>query len=1129
MSNAGQAVLGIVGGIIGFYLGGPTGALYGFQLGVGAGTLLFPTQLPGVQGPRIADGQQTASTVGQPIPWLVGGTDSVGGIIIWASPIREVASTETVGGKGAPEQDVTTYHYYRSWAILLSEGPIGGIRRVWANGKCVYDKSIPSTYTLPEIIASGPFSAIMQQFVAQIAKTRELALKMTIYRGTEDQMPDPTMESFLGVGNVPAMRGYAYVVFNDVELKPEDGNRIPAQWKFEIFEEGEEDDGLVEEFSNEVLLPWRSSGIDPRQPNGAYKYIIYSAGLNPYNGIIGEEYSTLSAALGRIESTRGEAYSEFQGYTVGSEVQTTFTTGAVVSSAPPVGRSQDWTSVIMHYNSQNPNLGYQGFEGEVTQPCCDDFARLGFNENAVGYQLWAYACFADQAGGIGGIYKCVSPLSSVTPEFDFRIFCCNPMSVNCYGVPSELGWHVDYKSDVGVRIVRQTQPPGDPCDRADAVPLPGYTSVCVVDGRIVLAGDWTYDATRTFKVLSKVTGLTDGSTLVQRYPLNPVLVAGHPLYNDQDFWESAYNVAVAQGWAPSGWTYGVEYPQTQNYAYVRNVDYSVIDTAQVSLARLVERICERVGVPAIDVSDLEDVYVIGYQIARPMPARAGIDPLRSVGFFDVVESGIELKFPRRGKAPVVQLEYDDLGAHFIGEERPPLSTSERAQEVELPQQIRVHYKNALRNYDPGEELSPARFDTEAKTVADLELAVAMLPTMAAQSAEVIFRDLWAARTSHGTALDISQGALEAADPIVLPIDDQYQRVRIVGVTEKLPNLRVIELVRDDDGSYTSSAVGTDPGSSPTPIEVFGPVEGLFLDLPALDDAHDDAGFYVAARPQIRNGLFRGALIQRSIDGGASWTTIGSAVDASAMGRIVLDVEPGPTEVFDYGNEIRVELYEGALESRDIEDVLAGANAAAIGADGRWEIVQFANAELLAGTVYSLTTLLRGRRGTEHAVASTVANDRFVLLSSGSLVRVLASVADLNGPIKYRISAIGTSPELVTPFEFTAHGIALKPFSPVHIEGARDTSSNLTISWLRRDRLQITELDPVMSEDVEDYEVDILDSEGAVVRTISTSTTSTVYSASEQITDFGSVQAAIAVRVYQISVQVGRGYPGEAEV
>ena len=48
-----------------------------------------------------------------------------------------------------------------------------------------------------------------------------------------------------------------------------------------------------------------------------------------------------------------------------------------------------------------------------------------------------------------------------------------------------------------------------------------------------------------------------------------------------------------------------------------------------------------------------------------------------------------------------------------------------------------------------------------------------------------------------------------------------------------------------------------------------------------------------------------------------------------------------------------------------------------------------------------------------------------------------------------------------------------------------------------------------------------------IRTITASTTSAVYSAASQTTDFGATQTEVFVRVHQMSGLVGRGLPAEA--
>ena len=67
------------------------------------------------------------------------------------------------------------------------------------------------------------------------------------------------------------------------------------------------------------------------------------------------------------------------------------------------------------------------------------------------------------------------------------------------------------------------------------------------------------------------------------------------------------------------------------------------------------------------------------------------------------------------------------------------------------------------------------------------------------------------------------------------------------------------------------------------------------------------------------------------------------------------------------------------------------------------------------------------------------------------------------------------------------------------------------------------VDIPLGEEAERYAVDILGS-GNIIRTIEATMPQAVYSASDQITDFGSVQSQITVQISQISALVGKGYP-----
>jgi hypothetical protein len=61
----------------------------------------------------------------------------------------------------------------------------------------------------------------------------------------------------------------------------------------------------------------------------------------------------------------------------------------------------------------------------------------------------------------------------------------------------------------------------------------------------------------------------------------------------------------------------------------------------------------------------------------------------------------------------------------------------------------------------------------------------------------------------------------------------------------------------------------------------------------------------------------------------------------------------------------------------------------------------------------------------------------------------------------------------------------------------------------------------LAEDTESYEVDVLDGI-TVKRTLASSTPSVIYTAAQQAADFGSVQSACSVKVYQLGAVHGRG-------
>lgn len=178
----GGAALGT--GIVAF---GMSGVAIGWAAGSMLGSML--QKGPNQQGPRLGDLRVSGTEYGQTIPW-VSGSPRIAGQIVWASRKREIANTQKVG-KGGGGSRVTTYTYEVDLLVLLTENEIAGVSRIWSNGELVYGGGRSK---------SGTWAGL------------------TIYNGTDTQMPDPTYEAAVGAGNAPAYRGRGYVVIRSLQL-----------------------------------------------------------------------------------------------------------------------------------------------------------------------------------------------------------------------------------------------------------------------------------------------------------------------------------------------------------------------------------------------------------------------------------------------------------------------------------------------------------------------------------------------------------------------------------------------------------------------------------------------------------------------------------------------------------------------------------------------------------------------------------------------------------------------------------------------------------------------------------------------------------------------------------------------
>lgn len=184
-------------------------------LGLGIPGWLDRTFGPGeTPGQALGELSQQTAKEGEPRAIVWGRVRPIGGNILHCqAPIKRWVKEKTSGGGkgGSSKKTQKVEHVYRTYAIGVCEGPITGFSRIWRNNKLVYDAR------------GNDWGA---------ANNGVFLRSFRLYLGGWEQMPDPTLQSIWGAGDVPAYRGTAYLVAIDEDLT-ELGGSVP-QWLFEV-------------------------------------------------------------------------------------------------------------------------------------------------------------------------------------------------------------------------------------------------------------------------------------------------------------------------------------------------------------------------------------------------------------------------------------------------------------------------------------------------------------------------------------------------------------------------------------------------------------------------------------------------------------------------------------------------------------------------------------------------------------------------------------------------------------------------------------------------------------------------------------------------------------------------------
>jgi hypothetical protein len=788
---SGQIIGQVIGTVIGTMVGGPIGGAIGGGLGGAVGSSF--DSLPTQYGPRLDDLRVQKSEYGAPIP-IVYGTVAIQGNVIWAADIKEVQTETEQGGKGGPSQTTVNYSYLGSFAVLLCEGEIEDVGRIWA----------------------GP----AKRLIWDGAKLESGTLR--VYRGTDDQEPDSLMEQYEGVGNVPAYRGYAYIVIEEFELA-KDGNTLP----FLTIEVGASSGGSCPIPASTVEVDGQTYSIyDPAPVKIADVPVAVSQyGRVFSDAITGWMYYTYANDVGywyldRINPDTGESGTPI-GLGTGAYKMAWNNYGNVriVESG---GIDMISVDLVSWTFSRAPALrGIVCGAGEtLCAPIDVPVADIVWSESGTDqeFRLLSYSNSVDGYSvgvpGVEDVDTVIHRLSGLQPSVMWgstgeRVGGDLTPMWGDVGAAHFLTQNSNFASKPNIYWDAYDTKRGILVDFAAGA----YTSPeGYIDG--IFSRPDVGEGQAVYSPAQDMFYVVDGLN-IRAYDPEKLSPSG---------WEPEdcilFNGAVRQAYEggepiPAGAGMRVfVLPKEPDWLGVITLGGGIMkifiggkgrtNPNWTTLATVVADLSERAGETRYDVSQFESDIVDGYAIARQTMVRAAIDALRPAYYFDAVESQGVIKYVKRGGAAVASIDDADLAAHDAGGEPPDPLKTVRRMEVELPRSVNVKYLLAADDYSQATKQAK-RLIGSSGDEQTIELPLVLSDTKAQEVADVNLHAAWAERLSYSFSLPRKYSYLEPTDLVV--VKGHLMRLTKINATPR--GVLECEAVADETTYYSPHVVVTE--------------------------------------------------------------------------------------------------------------------------------------------------------------------------------------------------------------------------------------------------------------------------------------------------------------------------------
>lgn len=1099
MADIGRVALPLAGAVIGSILGGPAGASIGLALGTGAGYLLFPPEGKTVEGPRLDDLKVTFSSYGKPIPRIYG-TMETGGNVVWSPGLQEHRVEEEVGGKGAPSITSISFLYTASYRINYCAGPAESILRNWSDGKLVVDKT-----------GTGPVRRYFDTDAPGNFALRD-------FLGTTTQLPGPAEQADKGVANTSAYRGTVGQEWEDRPLE-DFGNRIPQD---------------TAEIAMVATDPLNFKRITPAIDMFTQSVRYSADGTTAYVGGTGAIVNRVDFVSQSIIATIDYIFGSVQAldrldriWTVQGVNDKTYRIYEG-STAELIATSGAWSSVasyIVILEDQQSAIAF-GQHGRMAH-----FVRDGVDINRIRFH--------------GS-----DPAFSLPTFFPGTTYELSPSISHAYDGNGDPWITVRDAATGNGQLIRIDRITGDPVQLVTLVSNE-VTNIYYMESQnsfLLRNGATLYKFSLDSLTITD-TLVTDGFTSGGRSNAQFQKITNDGLMYAQQFGSGEGKVYDVEAipmfkvgvFKPNDWVGGISNLESPMYDPISdaiivagtsgaerdNWLWLYLNRAtgdDITVRSVLEDLSSLVDYVAgtdIDATEATDTFP-GYIVRSRMTARKAAEPLLTAFNLRAIESDFKIKFLKRGGASVGNIPQIDLGA-TAGE----IPTTQPLKKTRIPEE--QLFETAIIEYiDPTFDNNPntqiAKRSAEAIDVGGslkFDFPGALGNDQAAQIIERMLFQAWSGRTNIFTTVPLKHILKDPGDVVTITKDGKTVQVELHKVQLGANSILKIEGTIDDSAVHISTATGADgEGEEGQVIIISGSTDFFILDINLLRDVDEGDGVYVGAGVP-EGASFAGAAIYR----GLTQTSINPFVGITSSrdldyGYATTVLATFSPDIWDRTNSVTVNLTSGTLSSDTEINVLNGANVLLIGD----EIVQFTTSVLNADGTYTISVFLRGRRGTEWASSTHIVNEKVVVLSAATILRVDVNLSDHLSTFFYKAITLGSSQFSSKTVEQVLNLRSQMPYAPSHVKGTRPANDWL-FTLIRRTRVGGSWRDFVdapLSELSENYEWDVMDG-STVKRTLTSTVESVTYTEADQITDFSGVQSSVELNVYQISDTVGRGF------